>query len=84
VTSLSGTKPYFFSSLSINLSAARLFIGVVDAVQAEIADLERRHVERHETSVGDGDRELIHRDEVASMSLAPADSFVIMRKSPQP
>jgi hypothetical protein len=26
VTSLSGTKPYFFSSLRINLSAARLFL----------------------------------------------------------
>jgi hypothetical protein len=26
VTSLSGTKPYFFNSLRINLSAARLFL----------------------------------------------------------
>ena len=30
VTSLSGTKPYFFSSLRINLSAARLFLLVLD------------------------------------------------------
>jgi Arm DNA-binding domain len=37
VTSLSGTKPYFFSSLRINLSAARLFLLVWTKTNSKIS-----------------------------------------------